>query len=97
VAGTRENPQIVGQACYFIDPSTNLAETAFIVSPQWQGCGLGAAMQQRMTEHAKARGVRGFVAEIMSINAHMIKLANTVSSTVQVQSDGTTVKVTALF
>ena len=97
VAGTRENPQIVGQSCYFIDPSTNLAETAFIVSPHWQGCGLGAALQQRMTEHAKARGVRGFVAEIMSINAHMIKLASAGSSNVRVESGGTTVKVTALF
>jgi hypothetical protein len=30
--GTRENPQIVAHSCYFIDPSTNLAETAFMVS-----------------------------------------------------------------
>jgi acyl-CoA hydrolase/predicted N-acetyltransferase YhbS len=97
VAGTRENPQIVAQSCYFIDPSTNLAETAFIVSPQWQGCGLGAALQRRMTEHAKTRGVRGFVAEILSINAHMIKLATAGSSNVRVEPNGTTVKVTALF
>ena len=97
VAGTRENPEIVAQSCYFIDPSTNLGETAFMVSPQWQGCGLGAALQQRMTEHAKGRGVLGFVAEIMSVNAHMIKLANAGSSNVRVESDGETVKVTALF
>src|SRR5262249_46399097 len=31
VAGTRENPRIVAQSCYFVDPSTNLAETAFMV------------------------------------------------------------------
>ena len=97
VAGTRENPKIVAQSCYFIDPSTNLAETAFMVSPQWQGCGLGAALQQRMTEHAKSRGVLGFVAEIMSINVHMIKLASAGSSNVRVDPSGTTVKVTALF
>ena len=97
VTGTRENPQIVAQCCYFVDPSTNLAETAFMVSPDWQGCGLGAALQQRMTEHAKGRGVRGFVAEIMSVNAHMIKLADAGSSNVRVESDGETVKVTALF
>jgi hypothetical protein len=48
-------------------------------------------------EEFLARGVRGFVAEIMSINAHMIKLASAGSSNVRVESGGTTVKVTALF
>jgi hypothetical protein len=77
--GPRENPQIVGQACYFIDPSTNLAETAFIVSPEWQ------------------RGVRGFVAEIMSTNDAMIRLAQGGWSSVSTESMGSTVRVTALF
>ena len=36
-------------------------------------------------------------AEILSINAHMIKLANAGSSNVRVESEGETVKVTALF
>jgi acyl-CoA hydrolase/GNAT superfamily N-acetyltransferase len=97
VAGTRENPEIVAQSCYFIDASTNLGETAFMVSPRWQGCGLGAALQKRMAEHAKGRGVLGFVAEILSVNKHMIKLANIGSSNVRVESEGETVKVTALF
>jgi acyl-CoA hydrolase len=96
-AGTRENPHIVAQCCYFVDPSTNLAETAFMVSPGWQGCGLGAAMQRRMREHAAARGVRGFVAEIMSTNANMIHLGSAGSANVTVEPNGTTVRVTALF
>jgi hypothetical protein len=54
-------------------------------------------MQQRMAEHARARGVLGFVAEILSINAHMIKLANAGSSNVRVEPNGETLKVTALF
>jgi RimJ/RimL family protein N-acetyltransferase len=97
VTGTRENPRIVAQSCYFIDPSTNLAETAYMVNPQWQGCGLGAALQRRMAEHARSRGVLGFVAEIMSINTHMIKLASAGSSNVRIDPNGTTVRVTALF
>jgi GNAT superfamily N-acetyltransferase len=59
VSGTRENPRIVAQACYFTDPGTNLAETAFMVHPDWQGCGLGEALQRRMAEHARSRGVLG--------------------------------------
>jgi RimJ/RimL family protein N-acetyltransferase len=95
--GSRENPQIVGQACYFIDPSTNLAETAFIVSPEWQGCGLGTALQMRMMKDAAKRGVRGFVAEIMSTNDAMIRLAKGGWTSVSTESMGTTVRVTALF
>ena len=95
--GARENPQIVAQACYFVDASTNLGETAFMVSPKWQGCGLGAALQRRLAEHAAARGVRGFVAEMLSTNANMVRLAHTGTANVSVEANGTTVRVTALF
>jgi acyl-CoA hydrolase/GNAT superfamily N-acetyltransferase len=97
VIGPREDPQVVAHACYFLDYSTNLAETAFIVRPDWQGCGLGGALQQRLAEHAKARGVRGFVAEILSENAHMIRLARSGSPQVAVEPGGDTVRVTSLF
>ena len=97
VTGPREDPVIVAHACYFLDYSTNLAETAFIVRPDWQGCGLGAALQRRLTEHAKGRGVRGFVAEILPGNAHMIRLAQSASAQVTVESTGETRRVTALF
>jgi acyl-CoA hydrolase len=95
--GPRESPQIVGQACYFVDPSTNLAETAFIVSPEWQGCGLGTALQARMAVDAQRRGVRGFVAEILATNDSMIRLAKSGSTQVSTESAGSTVRVTALF
>ena len=95
--GTRENPQIVAQSCYFTDPGTNLAETAFMVHPDWQGCGLGQALQRRMVEHAQGRGVRGFVAEIMASNDKMIRLAQAGTGTVSVESTGGTVRVTTVF
>jgi acyl-CoA hydrolase/GNAT superfamily N-acetyltransferase len=97
VTGPREKPQIVAHGCYFLDYSTNLAETAFIVSPDWQGCGLGAALQQRLAGHARARGVRGFVAEILPSNQHMIRLAQRASANVSVESTGETRRITALF
>jgi acyl-CoA hydrolase/L-amino acid N-acyltransferase YncA len=97
VTGGRENPQIVAQSCYFIDPSTNLAETAFMVHPDWQGCGLGSALQRRMTTHAMARGVRGFVADILSTNQNMIRLARGSSTNASTESSGNTVRVSVLF
>ena len=95
--GTRENPEIIAHAMYVIDPSTNLAETAFMVHPEWQGQGLGALLQQHMSEHAKARGVRGFVAEILAKNERMIRLARSMGSNVQLESMGSSVKITSLL
>lgn len=95
--GPRENPQIVGQACYFIDPSTNLAETAFIVGPEWQGHGLGGALQRRMMQDAQQRGVRGFVAEILASNDAMLRLARGQWSSVHTEREEGTVRITALF
>jgi GNAT superfamily N-acetyltransferase len=97
VTGPREDPRIVAHACYFLDYSTNLAETAFIVRPDWQGCGLGGALQERLAGHAKSRGVRGFVAEILHSNTHMIRLAQSGSKNASVESGADSVRVTTLF
>lgn len=82
VTGSREQETIVGQGCYFVNPSTNIGETAFLVDPDWQGTGVGSALQQRILEHARARGLRGFVAEILPGNAKMIALARRGSESV---------------
>ncbi|SFB71996.1 Acyl-CoA hydrolase [Polaromonas sp. OV174] len=97
VTGHRENPQIVGHSCYVIDASTNIAETAFMVHPEWQGCGLGSALQERMVQHAKRRGVRGFLAEILPSNEKMIRLARNGSPQVSTSMTRDTARVTTIF
>jgi acyl-CoA hydrolase/GNAT superfamily N-acetyltransferase len=97
VSGPREQELVVAQACYFVNPSTNLAETAFMVDPAWQGTGLGSALQRCLVEHAKARGIRGFVAEILPGNTRMIALAKAGSSNVHSERVEDVVHVTALF
>lgn len=97
VTGTREDPQIVAHALYVLDPSTDLAETAFIVHPDWQGSGLGAQLQRQLAAHAQAAGVRGFVAEILPTNEQMIRLAKRGSAQVRTEQLDGTVRVTALF
>ena len=64
--------EIVGTGASFLNPSTNLAEIAYMVVPEWQGSGLGAALQQRLKEFAMDRGVRGFVAELLQANMAML-------------------------
>lgn len=95
--GSHENEQIVGQACYFINPTSNLADTAYMVHPEWQGCGLGAALQQRMAEHAKKRGLRGFEADILPNNTRMLRLARSGAANVRVSEEDGTIHVKMLF
>lgn len=95
--GGREEAQIVGQSCYFINPTSNLADTAFMVHPDWQGCGLGGALQAGMVQHAKRRGLRGFVADVLPGNTRMLHLARNGSPNVQVQRNQDSVHITLQF
>jgi acyl-CoA hydrolase/RimJ/RimL family protein N-acetyltransferase len=97
VAGPRENEEIIGSACYFLSPTTNLAEVAFMVAPAFQGMGLGTAMQARLQEYAMSRGVRGFVSEILPHNTSMLRLAARAQGKVTTSRDEDAVHVTVLF
>lgn len=97
LSGTRENEVVVGSGCYFLNEATNLAETGFMVDPDWQGNGLGTALQARMRAHAEARGIRGFVAEVIATNAKMQALARRGADDVTVTHDEECCRVTTLF
>jgi len=71
VTGERENEKVIGSSCYFVDHTDNLADVAYMIRPEWQKCGLGSALQQRMAEYAKSRGLRGFKANILAENIKM--------------------------
>ena len=97
VEGPRENEKVIGQSCYFVNPSTNLAESAFMVDPSWQGTGLGTALQKRIAEHGRGRALKGFVAEILPGNTKMLALARNCSDNIHVERDEESVHVTMLF
>jgi RimJ/RimL family protein N-acetyltransferase len=97
VAGPRENEKVIGSACYFLNPTTNLAEVAFMIAPEFQGAGLGTALQARLQEYAMSRNVRGFVFEILPRNRSMLRLAAHARGTVTTSRDEDVVHVTALF
>ncbi len=97
VTGPRENEEVVGSACYFLSPTTNLAEVAFMVAPEFQGMGLGTALQARLQEYAMNRGVRGFVSEIRPGNTSMLRLAASAQGTMTTSRDEDAVHVTVLF
>jgi len=74
VIGERENEKVIGSSCYFVDSRDNLAEVAYMIRPEWQKCGLGTALQQRMTEYAKSKDLRGFKACMLAKNIKMQKV-----------------------
>jgi acyl-CoA hydrolase/RimJ/RimL family protein N-acetyltransferase len=97
VTGPRENETLLGSSCYFVNQATNFAEIAFMVDPEWQGSGLGSALQVRMKEYAIAHGLRGFVAEILARNEKMVRLAKSASEGVTIERDGDSLQVTMVF
>lgn len=97
VTGPREHEVVVGSSCYFVNPSTNIAEVAFMIASEWQGTGLGKALQQRMKEEAVSRGLLGFCAEILANNTKMLKLAKGACDQVTVERDDNSFHVTMMF
>jgi RimJ/RimL family protein N-acetyltransferase len=96
VAGPRENEEVVGTGAYFLNPSTNLAEVAYMIVPELQGTGLGSALQERLKDFAVAHGVRGFVAEVLQANMAMLNLAKRLGK-IEIKSEDGTYHVTAIF
>ena len=97
VTGARENEQIVGSSMYVIDHGTNLAEVAFMIRPEWQKVGLGQALQIRLVEYAKTKGLRGFTASILMENDKMISLIKRISDKINFRTSEGILEVVALF
>ena len=67
-----------------------------MIVPEWQGSGLGSALQQRLKEFAVAHGVRGFVAEVLQANNAMLNLAKRLGK-IEIRSEEGSYYVTCLF
>jgi L-amino acid N-acyltransferase YncA len=70
---------------------------AFMIAPEFQGAGLGTALQASLQEYAMSRGVRGFVSEIGPRNTSMLRLAARAQGTMTTSHDVDAVHVTVLF
>jgi acyl-CoA hydrolase/RimJ/RimL family protein N-acetyltransferase len=86
VTGERESEMIVGSALYGKDHATNMAEVAYMIRPDWQNIGLGSALQDRLAEYARARGLRGFTAQLLVENAGMLSLIKRLSDRAEIRT-----------
>lgn len=97
VEGTRDHEVIVGTGAYFLNPTTNYAEVAYMIAPPWQGRGVGGALQARLRDFAIARRVKGFIAEVLRTNSKMLSLARAAGDQVSQQDDGESCYITTTF
>jgi acyl-CoA hydrolase len=66
----REEP--IALARYDKDPATDLADIAFVVRDDWQRRGVGTLLLRRMGEIGRARGLKGFEADVLASNTPML-------------------------
>jgi acyl-CoA hydrolase/RimJ/RimL family protein N-acetyltransferase len=97
VVGEPESEHVVGSSCYFLDPRTGLADVAYMVDPAWQGVGLGRLLQARTIEYARARGVRGFTADVLPGNTPMLAVFRRSGCHVTSRFDSGVVELQLLF
>ncbi len=72
--GEEGQERFVGVARWFLDRSTNMAEVAFTVHPEWQGMGLGRFLFQILVDVAREQGIAGFTAEVLRDNRRMLNI-----------------------
>jgi RimJ/RimL family protein N-acetyltransferase len=68
-----------------------------MIAPTWQGSGLGTALQRRLVDYARSRGLVGFTAEVLATNTGMIRLAKRACDDVRIERDHETLNVTMRF
>ena len=68
--------EIMAIGSYYLDPKTNLAEVAFVVSDKWQNHGIGTFLLKHLMRIARRNGIRGFTAEVLVENKAMQAVIN---------------------
>ena len=66
-----EGEKIVAIGRYYLDPTTNMAEVAFVVHDDWQRRGIGSFLFNHLVKIARRNGIKGFTAEVLAQNKPM--------------------------
>ena len=64
----------VGVARYMTRPGGDRCEFAIVVSDEWRGRGIGARLMRSMMQNARDRGLKVMEGEVLSANARMLEL-----------------------
>ena len=72
--GRPEEEKIVAEARYLVDPNSGWAEVAFIVDEPYQNLGISSYLLNLLIGLAKQRGLKGFLADVLSSNFAMVRV-----------------------
>ncbi len=97
VTGDMDKEEMLGSCCYFADPSTRLADVAFMIHPDYQGKGLGTVLVQQLMEYARRQGLRGFTADVLSENKPMLRVFEKSGAKIETKLESGVFEVTLLF
>jgi acyl-CoA hydrolase len=80
--------EIVAITQYFLDPTTQSAEVAFLVQDEWQSRGMGTFLLDYISKIASQRGVKKFVAKVLPNNKAMLSVFYNSGYQVNTKFDG---------
>jgi GNAT superfamily N-acetyltransferase len=86
IVGLVGNPgqgRIVAEARYITERNRPYAEVVFIVDEKYQGLGVGTYLYEELIRLGKARGLKGFTADVLFSNLGMMKVFRKGSRPVQ--------------
>ena len=93
---TRE-PEILAIGQYFRDPGADLADVGFIVRDDWHGRGLGRLLVKEVIRLARARGIHGLAADVLSTNKAMLHLLTDSGEQVGTRVEGGVTRIEIVF
>jgi RimJ/RimL family protein N-acetyltransferase len=80
--------EIIAVGRYYLDPSTNQAEVAFIVRDEWQNRGIGGFLLKYLATIAQGQGIAGFTAEVLAENLAMLAVLRRSGFRISTRLDG---------
>jgi acyl-CoA hydrolase/RimJ/RimL family protein N-acetyltransferase len=80
--------QVVAIAQYFLDPATQAAEIAMVVQDEWQQRGMGTFLLKYLTQIARGRGVKRFIASVLPENKVMLAIFHNSGYDPEIRFDG---------
>jgi GNAT superfamily N-acetyltransferase len=92
-----EHQEVIAAAQYAIDPRSGLAESAIMVSDEYQHRGIGSFLFKYLVQIARENGVKGFTADVLSENSAMLQILSRSGFKVHLEQDGSDVHVSFLF
>jgi acyl-CoA hydrolase/RimJ/RimL family protein N-acetyltransferase len=78
-----EDSELIGIGHYNNNPSTNMADTAYLVRDDHQGKGICTALLSALMDIARQRGIAGFTAEVLPENLGMLRIFHKCGCAVQ--------------